>query len=305
MREKILFSEFSRFVILLVAVCICEITNAGPYAPAAGHAGSTAMAHDDPAFIAWATGATVDYTNALAVPDAAFTDASRALGAASSGENAVFDIVSLGRGGEIVLDFATPIVDGNGADFAIFENSFSDTFLELAYVLVSDGSLAPGGSGQKMFLPFDSHSLTSSPVNAFGTLDPTNINGLAGKYRGGFGTPFDLSDLNALINDIQNVLPSFTFDLNNITQIKIVDVIGDGDDLDTFGNPIYDPYATTGSTGFDLDAVGVINQLGGPPPPEPAAKQVPIPFVFHICLLGTLFVSAVPQLAERKIRNVT
>ena len=46
-------------------------------------------------------------------------------------------ILSLGDGGEATLTFSTPISNGQGADFAIFENSFSATFLELGLVEVS------------------------------------------------------------------------------------------------------------------------------------------------------------------------
>ena len=148
------------FTIALIVPITTQVSEAGPYAPAAGQTGSTAIAYDDPHFVSWASGATVDYSNALALPDLAFRDASKALGPANSIDEAVFDVVSLGRGGEIILDFATPIVDGDGADFAIFENSFSDTFLELAYVEVSDGSLALDGSGNQIFLRFDNFSLT-------------------------------------------------------------------------------------------------------------------------------------------------
>ncbi|MGR8948637.1 MAG: PEP-CTERM sorting domain-containing protein [Gammaproteobacteria bacterium] len=282
-------------LIILSGLLEFSIALAGPYAPAAGQPGTTAIAHDDPRLTSWATVATVDYGDATALPDFEFRDSSRALGPAKSPQEAVFDIVSLGRGGAVTLQFDKPIVNGDGADFAVFENSFSDTFLELAYVWVSDGSLALDGSGQQLFLPFDSHSLTNSAVNAFGTLDPTNINGLAGKYRGGFGTPFDLSDLGDLIADIQNVVPTFSFDLNNITHVKIVDVVGDGSDLDTTGNPIYDPFATSGSMGFDLDAVGVIHQLGGPPDPEPEAlqKQVPLPLPAILMLAAVLTTAAI------------
>lgn len=274
--------QFHTLILLAVLTSFQSAAQAGPYAPAAGQPGSTAIAHNDPGIIAWATGATVDYSNASLLPDAGFRDESLALGAAKSGDAAVFDAVSLGRGGEIVVDFAQPIVNGAGADFAIFENSFSDTFLELAYVWVSDGSVAAGTGGEKIFLPFiDTRSLTSSPVNAFGTLDPTNIDGLAGKYRGGFGTPFDLSSLVPLINLLKAQNPAFSFDLNNIEHVKIVDIVGDGSALDGAGDPIYDPYPTVGSTGFDLDAVGVFHQLGGPPPdPEPDITPVPIPLGF-------------------------
>ena len=299
--ERALRHIIGVFATSLVLLTTSGVSVAGPYAPAAGETGSTAVAHDDSRFVSWATGATVDYSGALALPDEQWRDASMVLGPAKSIlDGAYFDIVSLGRGGEIILDFETPIVDGDGADFAIFENSFSDTFLELAYVEVSDGSLALDGSGEQIFLRFDNFSLTDSAVNAFGTLDPTDIHGLAGKYRSEFGTPFDLSDLTDQISDIQNYIPSFSFDLNNITQIKIVDVVGDGTNYDTLGNPIYDPYATTGSTGFDLEAVGVINQLGGPPPPVATSKQVPIPFGFQLSLLGVLVILATPSLKPKQ-----
>ena len=49
-------------------------------------------------------------------------------------------------------------------------------------------------------------------------------------------------------------------DIYAITHIKIIDVIGDGSQFDTMGDPIYDPYPTSGSAGFDLDAVAVINE---------------------------------------------
>jgi hypothetical protein len=48
-------------------------------------------------------------------------------------------------------------------------------------------------------------------------------------------------------------------DLSNITAIRIVDIIGDGSVRDSLGHLVYDPYPTTGSAGFDLDAVGLIN----------------------------------------------
>ena len=48
--------------------------------------------------------------------------------------------------------------------------------------------------------------------------------------------------------------------------MRILDIVGDGTYLDTSGNPIYDLYPTTGSGGFDLDAVAVIHAV-----PEPAS----------------------------------
>ncbi|MDA3833964.1 MAG: hypothetical protein PF495_11260, partial [Spirochaetales bacterium] len=48
-----------------------------------------------------------------------------------------YDVVSLGRGGSITMTFDPPVENGNGWDFAVFENAFNDYNLELAYVEVS------------------------------------------------------------------------------------------------------------------------------------------------------------------------
>jgi hypothetical protein len=211
---------------------------AGPYAPAAGQPGSTAIAKDSPSITAWATGH-VNYAQGAGV-STQFGDPTKAYGLAE-GNN--FDIVSLGDSGQITLTFAKPITDGAGADFAVFENSFNDTFLELAWVEVSsDGT---------NFVRFANHSLTANLVSFLGgSIDPTNVDGLAGKYRAGFGTPFDLADVG----------------LAQVTHVRLVDIIGDGTAFDSDSHVIYDPFPTSGSAGFDLDAVGVINQV-----PEPAA----------------------------------
>lgn len=219
---------------------------AGPYRPAAGEAGSWAIHMDDPAFVAWATG-WEEYNPGEHV-DAAFQTPERAVGKASGTS---YDIVSLGRGGKITMTFDPPIQNGVGWDFAIFENSFSDTFLELAYVEVSSNGVD--------FIPFDSDSLTPSPVAGFGAVDPSNVDGLAGKYKQGYGTPFDLEDVG----------------LNSATYVRIIDVVGDGTCLDTSGHVIYDPYPTIGSAGFDLDAIGVSNGAAYPsgeytPPSDPS-----------------------------------
>ena len=49
-------------------------------------------------------------------------------------------------------------------------------------------------------------------------------------------------------------------DLGNIRFVRIIDINGDGNTKDSFNNSIYDPYPCTGSAGFDLDAIGVINE---------------------------------------------
>ncbi len=242
----------------------------GIFAPAAGQPGSTAVAASDPLIQGWAS-SVVAYLPGTNV-DAGFRTPLKALGPAgnSDGTHAgfTFDTVTLGNGGSITLGFDRPIADGPGADFAVFENSFSDAFLELAYVEVSsDGS---------HFFRFPAFSLTPLPVSAFGTVDPTNIEGVAGKYRGGYGVPFDLAQLTGTPG----------LDINHVTQVRIVDLVGDGsapNDLTPatlatwLGVPlsslppalvsiaaaapaaIYDPYPGTGSAGFDLDAVGAFN----------------------------------------------
>lgn len=234
---------------------------AGPYTPAAGIAGSTAVWKESTDIVQWATG----YHNYLPGSNvtADFKTPEKALGKAVGSS---FDIVSLGDKGTITLSFSGVIRNGAGWDFAVFENSFSDNFLELAFVEVS--------SNGKDFFRFPSFSFTASPVNGFGTIDPTNIDGLAGKYRQGFGTPFDLD----IFKNVSGL------DVNSISFIRLVDVKGDGSEFDSFpagyGGPhkIYDPYPTSGSGGFDLDAIGVRYYV--------AAAHVPEPSVFALLAAG-------------------
>ena len=224
---------------------------AGPYPPAAGQPGSTAVAKNDPKIVAWATGWTNYFVGSGC--DSSWQTPEKALGPAQGTST---DIVCLGNGGQITLTFDVWIADGPGWDFAVFENSFSDTFLELAFVEVSSNGVD--------FFRFPNASLTASPVGGFGSVDPTNIDNLAGKYRQGFGTPFDLAQLAGV---------SPLLDVQAISQVKIVDIVGDGSALDSFGRPIYDPHPTSGSGGFDLDAVGVLNAA---PVPEPGIASLAI-----------------------------
>ena len=229
------------FVLMLIGSLIPVVT-AGPYAPAAEQPGSTAIRMpDDPndtsVFSGWADG-WCDYIIGEAV-DAGWHTPEKSLGVAKGDS---YDIVCLGRGGQITLTFSTPIADGPGWDFATFENSVTDTFLELGYVEVSSDGVN--------FFRFENYSQTPSEVSSFGIVDPANITGYCSKYRQGFGTPFDLSELVGIA----------MLDITRITHVRIVDIVGDGTCLDSVGNPIYDPYPTNGSAGVDLDAVGVLNQ---------------------------------------------
>lgn len=212
---------------------------AGPYAPAAKEVGSTAIAKEDPRIVAWAS-AVDDYSPGSNV-DPEFQTPAKAIGPA---EGTSGDVASLGRGGQITLTFDSPIRDGLGADFAVFENSFSDTFLELGFVEVSSDGVN--------FFRFPSDSLTPAAVDSYGSVDPTNIRNFAGKYRQGFGTPFDLEELAA---------EGASLDTSAVTHVRLIDVVGNGSSLDATGDPIYDPFPTVGSAGLDVDAVGVVNQV--------------------------------------------
>jgi len=251
----------STTLVATAALLVSTAAVAGPFAP------STGIGKSDPAFVAWAT----SYSNYLpgGSVDAEFRTPEKALGPAVGDS---FDIVSLGNAGSITLSFSGTLFNGPGWDFAVFENGFSDTFLELAFVEVSsDGA---------NFFRFPAFSFTPSAVGAFGSLDPTNIDGFAGKYRQGFGTPFDLD----VFKDAQGI------DVNRISHIRLVDVVGNGTELDSFPasfggpHPIYDPYPTTGSTGFDLDAIGARYFTAATPPPvtppivtPPPVTPVPLP----------------------------
>lgn len=266
------------------------------YAPAVGEDGTTAIHRDSNVFTAWATAITVvrgpqDITNptgdlaSAGVPENA-TDKSNG------------QIVSLGDGGIAILTFENAIANNSGFDFAIFENSFSDTFLELAFVEVSSDGIN--------YFRFPSHSQTQTEtqVGGFGNLDPTYINNFAGKYRASYGTPFDLDD----------IADNAQLDKNNITHVKIIDVIGTIDPTyatyDSYGNVVNDPYVTPfASSGFDLDAVGVINSatlsLNNINKYTLALYPNPASTSFYVSELGMVSIYAVSGrlVLEQKISN--
>ena len=234
-----------------------------PFPNRVGSADTTAIHYDSDSFRRWADGY-VNYNPGSGV-DGAWQNPDEALGKA--GTNA-FEIVALGRGGEITITFSHPLSDGPGWDFAVFENAFNNNFLELAYVEVSSDGVH--------FVRFPNYSFTANPVPAFGNVDPTFIDGLGGKYRSGYGTPFNLTQLqNAYNASVQSdwkartgfsstfrnaLVANFPFlDLTAITHIRLIDVVGDGSNSDCEGFAIYDPYKTTGSAGFDLDGVGAFH----------------------------------------------
>lgn len=234
-----------------------------PSAPAAGKPDSTAIYKDHSNLVAWANG----YTNETygVECDPKWQTPDKALGKAKGD---AFDIVCLGRGGQITLSFPNGISDGEGADFAVFENALSDGFLELAWVEVSsDGT---------NFVRFPHYSGTSASVPPFSTLQPEALWGLGGKYRQGYGTPFDLAEIKKAYQAHVEGNTDFsaeyaalltnhytTLNFDRISHVRIVDIPGDGLHYGSNGLPIYDPYPTTDSAGFDLDAIGVIHQAIG------------------------------------------
>lgn len=232
-----------------------------PFAPSAGSDGSSSIYKNDPSILAWASGY-LDIIYGTGVSDLWRTP-EKALGSPNADS---FDIVSLGRGGQITLTFDAAISDGSGMDFAIYENSFSDTFLELAWVEVSTDGLH--------FVRFPNFSYTANPVGSFGNVDPTYIHGFAGKYKQSYGTPFDLKQLQFAYDAVLRETDSFAneyetslranfpyLNLAEINYVRLVDIVGDGNSRDAEGYAIYEPYPTSGSAGFDLDAVAVIHQV--------------------------------------------
>lgn len=152
------------------------------------------------------------------------------------------DVLSLGEGGVIVLEFVdNEVIDGKGPDFIVFENPFLGApgndpdfgFFELAKIEVSlDGEL------WKEF-PYDTASrkgcaghhpvLANSDENEIDPTDP--------KKAG--GDPFDLKDVG----------------LKRIRFVRITDVLSFG------GND--------GAAGFDLDAIAAVHSRAR----QPASKN--------------------------------
>lgn len=223
---------------------------AAQFAPQAGVAGSTAIHSGDNRFVGWAS---------QCVLQRGWKDiADKSQGIATIGSEADAlgkpnkSVVSLGDSGIAVLTFEVPLYNGAGPDFAVFENGFAnpanpeEAFLELAFVEVSSDGVN--------YFRFDAESQTESPqVPEAGVyMNARKVYNLAGKYIVNYGTPFDLEEL----KDEPGL------DVNNVTHIRLVDVIGSigaNGSKDKNGNLINDPYPTMlPSSGFDLDAVGAL-----------------------------------------------
>ena len=232
---------------IFIAFMMLSLTVVSQYPPPAGQEGSDAIHKDSLVFVNWATGCTVQRGPMdISEPGTGNASAGYPEFATSKADN---QAVSLGDGGMAILTFENPVVNGDGPDFTVFENGFQDDFLELAFVEVSSNGID--------FFRFAAVSLTQTDmqVGAFGVLDATKIHNLAGKYRVEYGVPFDLADLP----------DEPLLDKQQVTHIRIADVVGSIDDdyatYDSQGNKVNEPWPTPfESSGFDLDAVGVIHE---------------------------------------------
>ncbi|MBO7572939.1 MAG: T9SS type A sorting domain-containing protein [Bacteroidales bacterium] len=249
---------------LLVIVCVLLAVSVS----AQGLSNPLAMHKDSSAFVGWATSAEI-VRGYVKISDTTFTYTDNALGITSNHAfygtidnclgKANGQYISLGDGGYITLQFDSPIVNGVGHDFAVFENALipnavpnqdSIVFYELAFVEVSSNGV------DFVRFPAVSHVQTDEQVGPFGYENSNLLTNLAGVFPVFYGYPFDLEELANEPN----------LDVNNITHVRLIDVVGSIDPqygtYDSEGNIINDPYPTPfHSCGFDLDAVGVIHSL--------------------------------------------
>ncbi len=246
----------------------------------------------NPIFRGWAT-EVVSYEQAPGV-DPRWCEPNKALGPATGkGDEDIFSLGDLSREqieqgalpGQITLMFDEAIHNGEGYDFAVFENGLlsefttpagsaaGQMFAELAFVEVS--------SNGEDFVRFPAVSLTAEPVGLFGTIEISNVYNLAGKHpnsgRRCTGTGFDLQEIANEPSIISGLV-----DINDIRYVRIVDIPGTGDFLDEAvrhidpgtrpawdyyanNHPIYDAWDTSlvplhPSGGFDLEAIGVLKE---------------------------------------------
>ena len=253
----------------------------------------------NPLFQGWATGYT-NYSPSDYEWTGDWDNPQKALGPATGGNFDVVSLGDMDPDeisdgippGCITLTFADPadpndltdptfaIRNGRGYDFVVFENVFASLhttgggsvtgqmIAELAYVEVSSDGIN--------FVRFPSVSMTPDAVGPYGTIEISDVYNLAGKHPNSYsictGTPFDLND----ISDHPLVLND-TVDISNIHYVRLVDIPGSGNfydtateyiDPDTFPawdyynteHPVYDAWLTWGSGGFDLEAIGVLEE---------------------------------------------
>lgn len=184
------------------------------------------------------------------------------------------DVLSLGDGGVIVLEFVDNVAtNGPGPDLIIFENAFyaggdpENVFSEVAFVEVSQ-------DGTEFHRFPNDYDPEGTPVN-----NPANWHGFAG-----VGPVFSHPD-NSIDPTDPDTAGGDLFDLDDvglqwIRYLRIIDT-GEGDAAatDDDGDIIYDPGFPGGTVaGFDLDAVAAVYSEPVPtptPPGEPTASPSP------------------------------
>lgn len=235
------------------------------FAPAQDKPGTTAMHADSSAFVAWATGCVAEPGPMnIANPSAGMAGSGWPASNVIGPPEGTYGVTCLGDGGMATVTFRSPICNRPGPDFAVFENGFANAgnpdvwFLELAFVEVSS-------DGENFFrFPAISMVQTETQIGGMGCIDPAQIHNFASKYGAMYGTPFDLDE----------VPDDPLLDKDNITHVRIVDVVGSIDPqyatYDSQGHIVNDPWPTPfASSGHDLDAVGVIHDLMHFPPDPP------------------------------------
>lgn len=245
----------TKYILTILSVCAYFGASA-QFPPQAGVQGSTAIHKSDNAFTGWAKDCSVT-RGWIDIADKSQGYVSLGIDNNATGMADNNGIVSLGDSGVAILTFESPVYNGSGPDFAVFENGFpnpadpEEAFMELAFVEVSSD-----GINYTRF-PAVSHTALTTQVPASGVyMVARHVNNLAGKYTAGYGTPFDLEELAGIPG----------LDINHITHVRLVDAIGDVNvhtAKDKDGNIINDPYPTAfNGGGFDLDAVGAIHMVG-------------------------------------------
>ncbi|MFT4753256.1 MAG: hypothetical protein ACI9GM_000884 [Salibacteraceae bacterium] len=235
---------------VLIVLALCGFSQ-GPFSPPADSVGTTAIYKDSSIVAAWVQSCVINrgpqHVPNSSSPLATVGNEQSVYGAPDG------DVLSLGDGGSVIIELIEPLANHPSYDFAVFENGLVDQgtgghFLELAFVEVSSDGVN--------FYRFPNESLTPTDVqtNPFGYTNASEIHNLAGKYSVGYGTPFDLDDMDTVVG----------LDVLNITHIKIIDVVGSIDptyaSYDSYGRMVNDPFPTSfTSGGFDLDAVAIVD----------------------------------------------
>lgn len=237
------------------------------------------------------------------------------IGAGTSGGS--MDVLSLGDGGVIVLEFVDNIaINGPGPDLIIFENAFfaggdpENVFCEVAFVEVSQDGI------EYHRFPND-YDPDGTPVN-----NPDNWTGFAGV------APVLSRPDNGIDPTDPDTAGGDLFDLDDVglewvRYLRIIDT-GEGDTAatDDDGDIIYDPGLPGGTmAGFDLDAVAAVfsEPVPTPTPPEeptaspsPTATPVPEPtstptvtvdYEFNLSLSGDFFTTGDEFLLEASCTN--